>query len=383
MIRRSRAAGLMLLGFAFFASDLFACPFCGPPQSRLSERLAKNEVAVFAEWIDATPAKKATDGATRLRVIERVRGPEGKLEFAANDRITLPREWRAKPGQLCLLFGRKEEELLWETPVEMTDAAARYLRQAPALDAPVSKRLEYFLEHLESNDSLIAMDALAEFAVVPYSDVVALAKKLPREKLRVWLANSKTVPHRLGLYGMMLGLCGTPEDAELLRAKIESTSDEYPFGLDGITFGYLLLTKSEGLDLLDEKKLRIKTTRPIELTAFMSALRVMWTDGGDRIPRERLMQSMRLLLEIPDTVEPAVADLARWQDWSVQDRVMSLYGAEGFEDSQTRKAIVGYLFAASRSKSTEAKLQADRNLDKLRKRDLKMVNEVERFFRGK
>lgn len=383
MIRRSRAAGLMLLGFAFFASEIFACPFCGPPQSRLSERLAKNEVTVLAEWLDATPAKKATDGATRLRVIERIRGPKGKLEFAANDRITLPREWRAKPGQLCLLFGRKEEELLWETPVEMTDAAVRYLRQAPALDAPVSKRLEYFLEHLESSDSLIAMDALAEFAVVPYSDVVALARKLPREKLRAWLADPKTVPHRLGLYGMMLGLCGTPEDAELLRTKIESTSDEYPFGLDGITFGYLLLTKSAGLDLLDEKKLRVKTTRPIELTAFMSALRVMWTDGGDRIPRERLMQSMRLLLEIPDTVELAITDLARWQDWSIQDRLMSLYGTDGFEHGRTRKAFVGFLFAASLSKSAEAKLQAQQNLDKLRKRDSMMVREVERSFRDK
>ena len=371
---------LLLAGWPML--DAWACPFCGPPQSRLSERLAKNDVAVLAEWIESAPAKNVADGSTRFRVIERIRGPEGKLVFAKGDRLELPREWRAEPGQHCLLFGRKEEELLWETPVPLSDAAYRYVRNAPVIDEPTGKRLEYYLGYLESRDSLIAMDALAEFAVVPYSDVAALATKLPRKELRVWLADEQTVPHRLGLYGMMLGLCGTPDDAETLRAKIETPNPEYPHGLDGITFGYLLLTKSEGLDVLDEIKLRPKETDKNELTAIMQALRVMWTDGGGRISQERLRQSMRLCLGRPETAEKAIADLARWKDWSIQERLMSLYGAKEFDDSHTRKAIAGYFVVASKSKSTEVKLQARKNLDKLRERDPDVVKAAERFYRS-
>lgn len=380
MISRGVLVGLCLLAISLFATNANACPFCGPPQSRLSERLAKNEVAVVAEWLEASPAKNATDGSTQFRVIERIRGPEGKLLFSKGDRFALPREWQAEPVQRCLLFGRKEDELLWETPVPLSDEAYQYVLKAPSIDLPTGKRLEYYLGHLESPDSLIAMDALAEFAVVPYADVATLASKLPREKLRRWLSDEQTVPNRLGLYGMMLGLCGTLEDAETLRAKIEHPNPEYPHGLDGITFGYLLLTKSEGLDVLDQIKLRPKDTKAIELTAMMQAMRVIWTDGGDRIPQARLRQSMRLLLNHPEAAVNAIADLARWEDWSVQDRLLALYGAEEFDDRQTRKAIVGYLFAATRAKSAEAKLQARKNLDVLRKRDPMMVREVERFF---
>lgn len=373
-----------LIGFliAMSVSVLSACPFCGPPQSRLSERLAKNEVTVLAEWLESEPGKNGVGGRTEFRVIERIRGPEGKLTYLKGDSITLPRELNGEPGQRCLLFGRKEDEVTWESPVPLTEEADRYLRKAPAIDDPVTKRLEYYLEYLESKDSLVAMDALAEFAVVPYSDVAVLAKKLPPEKLRVWLSDEQTVRNRLGLYGMMLGLCGTTEDAALLQSMIENPKPDYPAGLDGITFGYLLLTKSEGLDVLDEIKLRPKTTSTAELASIMSALRVMWTDGGDRIPRERLRQSMRLFLNRPETAGPACTDLARWEDWSIQDRLMTLYGAKDFEDSSTRKAIAGYFVAASKSKSADAKLQAEKNLGKLRKRDPDVVKAAERFYRS-
>lgn len=369
---------LLLTGWS--TREAWACPFCGPPQSRLSERLAKNDVTVIAEWLESSPGKNGVGGSTHFRVIERVRGPEGKLTFLKGDAIILPRELNGEPGQRCLLFGRKEDEVTWESPVPLTEEADRYLRKAPAIDDPVTKRLEYYLGYLESTDSLVAMDALAEFAVVPYSDVAALAKKLPPEKLRVWLADEQTIRNRLGLYGMMLGLCGTTADAALLQSMIENPKPDYPAGLDGITFGYLLLTKSEGLDVLDEIKLRPKSTSATELASIMAALRVMWTDGGDRIPHERLRESMRLCLNRPETAGNAVTDLARWEDWSLQDRLMSIYGAKDFDDRHTRQAIAGYFVAASKSKSAEVKLQARKNLDKLRERDPAIVKDVERKF---
>ena len=383
MRQRFLFAGVVLLLTGWPMRVAQACPFCGPPQTRLSERLAKNDVAVIAEFLETTPGKNGVGGESRFRTIERLRGPVGKLTFLKGDSISLPRELNGVRGQRCLLFGRKEDEVAWESPVPLSDEAERYVRMSPAADDPVTKRLTYFLQHLESADAVVAMDSMAEFAVVPLSDVVAISSKLPREKLRIWLSDERTVPHRLGLYGMMLGLCGMVDDAELLRSMIETPKSEFPLGLDGITFGYLLLTKSEGLDAIDRNKLQPMTTKPEVLSSIMAALRVMWTDGGDRIPRERLRQSMRLCLNRPETAEKAITDLARWEDWSLQDRLMSLYGAKDFDDRHTRQAIAGYFVVASKSQSAAVKLQARKNLDKLRERDPEIVKDVERFDRRK
>ncbi len=372
--------GVLLLLAVWPMRETRACPFCGPPQTRLSERLSKNDVTVIAEFLETTAGKDGFGGESRFRTIERLRGPEGKLTFFKGDTITLPRELKGVRGQRCLLFGRKEDEISWESPVPLSAEAERYLRKLPTADDPVAKRLEHFVQYLESKDTVVAMDAMAEFAVVPFSDVVPISSKLPREKIRIWLSDEQTVPNRLGLYGMMLGLCGTAEDAEFLCSLIESPKSEFPFGLDGITFGYLLLTKTDGLDRLDRIKLRPLTTGSNELSSIMAALRVMWTDGGDRIPRERLRQSMRLCLNQPETAAKAITDLARWEDWSLQDRLMSLYGAKDFDDRHTRQAIAGYFVVASKSKSAEVKLQARKNLDKLRERDPAIVKDVERKF---
>lgn len=382
MIARGKLVHLALLFVVMSVTRVTACPFCGPPQSRLSERLAKNDVAVLAEWVETTPGKNAVGGSTRFRVIERARGPEGRLDFAKGDRIELPREWRAEPGQRCLLFGRNEDELVWETPIPVSDEAYRYVLNAPGFAEPVEKRLPYHVKFLESQDSLISMDALAEFATVPYADVATFAKRLPREQLRGWLTDEQTVPNRLGLYGMMLGLCGRDEDAELLWAKIETPHPGFPLGMDGITFGYLLLTGTKGLDALDQNKLRQKSTDELQLAAIRLALEVMWTDGGDRIPRERLRQSMRLFLDRPEVADKAIIDLARWEDWSIQDRLMSLYDAKGFDNRYVRREIAGYFVTATKAKSAETKLQARKNLDKLRERDPAMVNAVEKRIRA-
>ncbi|TXT36637.1 MAG: hypothetical protein FD138_919, partial [Planctomycetota bacterium] len=171
-------------------------------------------------------------------------------------------------------------------------------------------------------------------------------------------------------------------DAELLWSKIENPHPGYPLGMDGMTFGYLLLTGTKGLDALDQHKLRQEATDEYQLGAIMLALNVMWTDGGDRISRERLRQSMRLFLDRPEVADKAITNLSRWEDWSIQDRLMALYDAKDFDNRYVRKAIAGYFVTAAKAKSADTKLQARKNLDKLRERDPAMVKDVERHIRA-
>ena len=85
-----------------------------------------------------------------------------------------------------------------------------------------------------------------------------------------------------------------------------------------------------------------------EIYAAMQAVRFMWTYGGDRIPQERLKQSLRLLLDRPDMADVVITDLSRWRDWAAMDRVAALYDAEGYDVPAIDRAIVKYLLEAER-----------------------------------
>ena len=331
------------------------------------------------------------------------RGPKDKLK--KDDKITVPRFRAGKKGDLFMLFGTKDKEIDWSSPLEVTETTYQYIVQSPSPESMPGKRLEYFLKFLEFSDQLVSNDAYGEFANAPYEEIVKIKDKMDREKIRKWISNKETAPTRLGLYGLLLGLCGNDDDAKMLAAKIDEKVQDFRLGIDGLISGYLLLTGDKGLDLIDQGKLKDKKAPFSETYAAMQALRFMWTYGSGRISKERLRQSMRELLDRPELADLVVADLARWEDWSVQDRLMKLYGEGDYNVPSIKRAIVRYLLTAAKvaPPKAEAKpddkpktdkpaetvkpdilpasaLQARANLEKLREQDPKTVKEAERFF---
>jgi hypothetical protein len=243
------------------------------------------------------------------------------------------------------------------------------------------------LKFLETPDGMIANDAYGEFANAPYKDIVPLAKQFPREKLRKWLASPDVPATRLGLYGLMLGLCGNEEDAALMQAKIGETTDGFRLGIEGVMSGYLLLTGEKGLETIEKSKLQSKEVPFSETYAAMQALRFLWTYGNGRIPAERLKASMRLLLERPEVSDLVIADLARWKDWSIQSRLMEMYGAEEYNIPSIKRSIIRYMIASTKDVPAGGGEKPPRHvtdgaklLAQLRDKDAKMVNEVERYF---
>ncbi len=55
---------------------------------------------------------------------------------------------------------------------------------------------------------------------------------------------------------------------------------------------------------------------------------------------------MRLVLDNPEFAEQVIPDLARWEDWSVLDRLVSMY-KESDEHGYVRQPVVTYLTVAS------------------------------------
>ncbi|HAW28015.1 MAG TPA: hypothetical protein DCY03_07835 [Planctomycetaceae bacterium] len=378
----------LICGLIVFAQTpvLTACPFCSAPSLTLTEQLSQSDVAVLAQWTEAEKGTLEKAGKTVFEVKEIVRQSD-KDKLKVGDQITINRHRPGKKGNLFLLLGTKGTEVDWGDPIEVTETSFHYISQAPAPEEKTSKRLKYFLKFLEYPDQMISNDAYAEFANAPYEDITPLSKEMPREKIRKWLLDPDTPVTRIGLYGLLLGLCGTGEDVSFMEKKINEPTKEFRLGIDGVISGYLLLTGSDGLDKIDETKFVPKDVAFSDTYAAMQALRFMWTYGDGRIDKERLRKSMRLLLDRPELTDLVVADLARWDDWSVLDRLMDMYGTGDYDIPSIKRAIVRYLLVASKGKNKKGggpdaatTEKAKKLLDKLRKEDPKTVQSAERFF---
>ena len=188
-----------------------------------------------------------------------------------------------------------------------------------------------------------------------------------------------------------------------------------------------MLTGDKGLSVLDEHKLKNRDVPFSETYAAMQALRFMWKYSEGRIEKDRLRASMRILLDRPELADLVIADLARWKDWGVQDRLMELYVlalssaqdenddtpeadlqkaleciakrdpkmkvevAESFNVPSIKRAIVRYMLVSTKDVPDEATSgentivpehakKGQTYVDMIRKLDEKTVAQAERFF---
>ena len=362
--------------FAASSSRIAACEYCGGTRQTLSEEFANSDAVVLVQW-KAGRAPTGMLGNTTFSVIEIARGPKDVLK--KDDQIKITQYRAGKKGDLFLLFGTQGKEIEWNNPLEVSETTYQYIAQAPSLKAPTNKRLEYFVKFLESSDQLISNDAFGEFANAPYEDIVKIQHKLDRVKIAKWLADPDTLPNRLALYGLLLGLCGNDDDARMMLAKINLPPAGFPLGMDGLISGYLVLAGEKGLDAIDASKLQNKNASFSEVYAAAQGVRFLWTYGNGRISQDRLRRSMRGLLDRPEIVDLVVADLARWEDWSVMDRLMKNYGKGDYSQLGVKRAIVRYMLAAAKANAQQAE-QANANLAKLRQQDPALVKAAERSF---
>ncbi|RMG37894.1 MAG: hypothetical protein D6725_08225 [Planctomycetota bacterium] len=377
-----------------------ACPFCSAPSLTLGEQVDQADVAVVVAWDSGKPGQDDSPGTTTYRVQRVIKGPQ----TLSDTTITLPRYRAAKRGDLFLLMGSAAEGIQWGSPLEVSRTTIQYITQAPPRTAPRTERLAYYLRFLEHPEKAIADDAYAEFANAPYEDIAAIRDRIPREKVRKWLQSPDTPVTRTGLYGLLLGLSGNEQDADWMRRRILEPTQDYRLGIEGIMSGYLLLTGERGLELLDRTKLVATTLigpdgRPVldkdgkpqplpfsETYAAMQALRFMWTYGNGKIAPQRLQRSMRLLLDRPELTDLVIADLARWKDWSVRERLLKIYGREPYDVPAIKRAIVRYFLVCAKDNPDKRNpppahvVDAQRALKELRARDPATVRQAERFF---
>jgi hypothetical protein len=394
--------GLLAIASSGLNAVNAACPFCDAPALLMAEQIQQCDHLVLGRWVSGEKPTETRAGTSSFEIVKVARSAADR--FKPGQKIELPQYIAGSEKSQYALMGPDARLEDWHVPAEVTEDAWKYLSELPPpVTDPSAQtaRLAFAIPYLEHPDMMVSNDAYAEFAAAPYEVIVPLKDQLPREKLGQWLMDPKTSVTRIGLYGLLLGLSGNEEDAALMEKKILIPELDFRLGIEGVMAGYLLIRGEDGLKVLEDSRMTATTCinaageeirLPFSETyAAMQALRFMWTYEPDRIPKDRLKQSMRLLLERPELSDLVIADLARWKDWEIQDRLMAMYDDEKFAIPAVKRAIVRFLYYCSQDKPAPVEgapsatvpdhaVSAAAHLAELEKKDPKTVGDAKRYL---
>ena len=412
MATLAAATVIFLLGTILHKT--LACPFCLSPPQTLAEQIARADITLIAELVRFRVYDGGSRPESTLRIREFLHGESiagTRRELAIGQAIVIAAEATGNPGDLFLMYGTLPENsaqlasstfavddsaknantstvnesslntvvtadlkiapldlsggdiqktsliipewISWNETMDITSHTVGYMKHMPARNYPQKKRLEYFVPFLEHTEAMIAIDAWAEFGNSSYEDVIAIRSLLPRDKLRDWIADPQMSPERLGLYGMMLGLCGTAEDSEFLLSQMREKNQKpdtaaepspmrFRFGAEGLMGGYLLLTGEPGLDQLEKTLLVPADVPDTACHALIQALQFMWSYEKDIISPDRICKTMRMMLNRESMREIAITNLSRWEDWSTLPLLTQMFNGECSGDRSTQRAIIQF-----------------------------------------
>ena len=372
---------------------LWACPFCTVTSQTISEELDSAVVAVIARVSETakpfdpsvSPDQLSPDsGTAKFEVLEILRGADKHPELKELRVVFFGED---DPNKVYLISGidagippaDATQVADWTTPLPLTPRGVEYVKKLETLPKKGADRLAFFQEYFEDEEPLLAQDAYDEFARSPYADVIALKDRMDREQLLAWVADAEVGPTRRRLYLTMLGICGRPEDTDQLETMIkynfqqtepalsalvsvmgvQGTSLGAPLAaelvradvrrqqqcLDALIAAYLKLKGPAGLPLINEQFLANPDAEYTHVYATIMALR-FHGEETDVLPREDLLNSMRLVLDNPEAADLILPDLTRWEDWEMLDRLVEMF-KEADEDSWIRDPVISYVLVAS------------------------------------
>ncbi|QDU94193.1 hypothetical protein [Lignipirellula cremea] len=371
------AVSLSLVGQLLLSTLAWACPFCGPPPGTINDDIQKNDVAVIAVLVKQAAADTPLTledevppcvfkVSTVLRGDAVKVGQEIEVYYYGSGKRT-----GEKPPSFMLLGIDDESKIVWGSPQRLSEEAIAYLAELPKLPAEGAKRLKFFQDYLENGDEMLARDAYDEFAKAPYEDIVDLGPDMNRKQLLHWISSDETPSTRRRLYFTLLGVCGQPEDVAILEEMLQSADRSDRTGLDALIACYLKLKGAAGLPLVEKQFLADKSAEYVDIYSAVMAIRFVGNEL-DVVPRPRLVEAFRLLLNRPALADLVVPDLARWEDWESMPKLVELFKNADDDTIWIREPIIKFLMACPLP-------AADKELDALRKIDPKAFQRVEQI----
>jgi hypothetical protein len=170
----------------------------------------------------------------------------------------------------------------------------------------------------------------------------------------------------------MLGVCGTEQDLPMLESMLKSEDRKAKAGLDAMIGCYLTLKGSEGMPLVEELFLKNDKAEYADTYAAIMALRFHGSET-EVIPRKRLLQGLRFMLDRPQLADLVIPDLARWEDWDSMPRLVQLFKEADEKSSWVRVPVINYLRACPNP-------EAEKYITELEKIDPDAVKRANTFF---
>ncbi len=374
-IRRLLVAVLVMAAGTWWASPVASCPFCaeerGPTLIGDFNQAAMVLVGQFAN--PRIGSGGVEDGKTDF-VIDVVLKPH---EVAKDKKtITLPRyvtQLKSKFIVFCDVYkGTIDPYRGIELPAN--SEMVKYLTGAVSLkDRPAPERLRYCFDFLNSQEIDIALDAYREYAKADYKDYQAMARKLPPDTIAGWLRNPKTPPYRYGLYASLLGHCGGPAQAKLLRDMLDDPQKRQSSGIDGMLASYIMLAPKEGWSYL-RGFLGNEKQEFLLRYAALRTVRFLWDQRADLIDKKELVGGISLLLEHGDMADFAIEDFRKWQRWEMTERVLELFGKKTHDVPVVRRAILRFALRSPEKRAVDF-------VAAQRKRDAEWVRDTEELLK--
>lgn len=350
-----------------------ACSFCSgnvATQSTLRERFAQAKAVVLGRLKNPTFTNDTGAGSTEFH-FDRVLKTDAVIE--KRTAVAIPRYIPVigkTPPAYLMFFDALDGKPDAVFGLSATEGVAKYLNGITALDPKQpAKRLAYFFDHLDSAEAGIAEDAFVEFAKTPDADILAARAVLSPAKLDKLLTDPKTPPYRLGVFALMLGLCGgEAHDGTFAKLLTQPLSEAVAGNLGGVLAGYAVCSPKAGwttirTTLTDAKQPFAQRLSALQAVQFFQATR-------PKDARAIVLDTYKLILPDADLADIAIDDLRRWGWWDLSADVLAQYGKPTHAAPVFKKGIVRYALSCPDP-------IAKRFVEAVRKTEPKLVADVE------
>ncbi|MCC7085221.1 MAG: hypothetical protein IT427_09465 [Pirellulales bacterium] len=371
-----RSAYIIFFSLAWLLGnrDVGACPFCVAVNPTLVQQRESANKAFLGECLAVPTSEKP--GEHQFSVFREF---TGKFLAGGQTKVVITLDQPIQAGTLALVLAEPDSATSannrWHC-LPLNEIEFAYIAAAPDLRTIATKRVEYFAPRLEHADPLIAEDAFGELGHAPFEAVEQAAFAFNAKKLRQWIVDPGVPNQRKGFYGLALGITAQGEaraiNLALLDQLINTDSrpgDDLRAGFDGLIGGYLVARGREGIELIAKRYLTNPDASIGDVRQVHKALRFDYEFGPSE-HRKEVVAAIENLLNRPSDAAAAITDLARWQEWSELERIVTLFDHQDFAGSDIRLAIVGYLRSCPLPKAETA-------LVELRRREPKPIAAAE------
>ncbi len=304
------------------------CPFCSAVSQTLRQEMEAMDAVAIARLVKGTESE--SDAEFELQSVIR-----GDNLVRVNQKSRINYFGKAPEGTQFLVMGVDPPDLLWSSPLPVSEVAVEYVKTIVKLPTDALARIEFYHDYLEHPEPLLARDAYDEFASTGYEDLKKLKPKLQREKLLTWIQDTVCLLIASDSIWFCWAFAAKPKMQSCLRRCCVAKDPNKRAGLDAMIACYVTLLGDDGLKLIDELFLENKKSQYADTYAAIMALRFHGTDGGI-ISKERVLKSMQLILARPELADLVIPDLARWEDWSQIDRLVELFKTADEKSSWVR-----------------------------------------------